>query len=124
MTVPTVASYWKVMITLYELNAWFLVSESRLVWCWLVHDREEGIVVFGIEELVLTTLVFIDVVDVVVCHRFGCLAQQRLDESVSSTQRGIEDLGGLDVERRSSIADLDVAIFLFSPCLLKMALLT
>ena len=79
---------------------------------------------FGIVEAVFTTLLDVNEVNFVVCHGLGWFAKQSLDESVGSTQGRIKYLGSLDVERGSSIADLDVAVFLLIPGLFKMALLT
>ena len=78
----------------------------------------------GIKEAVFSTLVDVDVMDVVVRHGFGCLVEQGFDESVGSTQGGVKYLGRLDVEGSGRVADLDVSTFLFVPRLFEVALFT
>ena len=68
MAIPAVAPHREVVVRLAVVNTRSLVSNEGVVRFGLVHYREKGIVVLGVEEAVFTTLVDVDVVDFVVLH--------------------------------------------------------
>ena len=85
MTVPTVAPHWEIVVGLTEVNTRTFVPNERVVRFRLVQRREQGLIVFG--ERVFTAFVYIDVVDVEVCHWFGGISKECFYKGMGGTQR-------------------------------------